>query len=120
MTNYLILGISILLAVTGQLLMKKGMMEFGAFPITQLIQNLIPMFLNPYVFFGFACFGLSSIFWLVVLSRLELSLVYPMVAVAYVLVGVASWFFFKENLTLMRWAGILVIILGVFLISRSS
>jgi len=119
MVNYLILGLSILLAVTGQLLMKKGMVIFGAFPVSQLLYKIIPMFLNPWVFFGFVFFGLSSLFWLVVISRLELSLVYPMVSVAYVLVALASYFFFKENVALVRWIGIAVIILGVFLVSRS-
>ena len=119
MSNYIILGTSILLAVTGQLLMKKGMMLFGSFPATQLLQKIIPMFLNPFVFFGFAAFGLSSIFWLVVLSRMQLSFVYPMVSVAYVLVALASLVFFKESVTLVRWLGIAVIIFGVFLISRS-
>jgi len=119
MTNYIILGISILLAVAGQLLMKKGMMVFGTFPASQLLIKIIPIFMNPYVFFGFACFGLSSIFWLVVLSRLQISLAYPMVSVAYVLVAIFSWIFFKEDLTFVRWLGIAVIIFGVFLISRS-
>ena len=119
MGNYIIVGISISLAVVGQLLMKKGMLVFGSFPATQLLSKLIPMFLNPYVFFGFAAFGLSSIFWLIVLSRLELSLVYPMVSIAYVLVAIASLIFFKENVTLIRWLGIAIIIAGVFLISRS-
>ena len=119
MTNYIILGISILLAVAGQLLMKKGMMIFGTFPASQLLFKIIPMFLNPYVFVGLACFGMSAVFWLVVLSRLELSLVYPMVSVAYILVAIFSWFFFKENVTFIRWLGILVIVMGVFLISRS-
>jgi drug/metabolite transporter (DMT)-like permease len=62
---------------------------------------------------------MSAVFWLVVLSRLELSLVYPMVSVAYILVALFSWFFFKENVNLVRWLGILVIVMGVFLISRS-
>ena len=115
MTNYILLATSILLAVTGQLLMKKGMTMFGSFPISQMLQNIIPMFLNPYVFFGFACFGLSSIFWLAVLSRFEISFVYPMVAVAYVIVALASMVLFKENVSLVRWAGIAVIILGVIL-----
>jgi multidrug transporter EmrE-like cation transporter len=117
--NYIILSISILLAVTGQLLMKKGMMAFGTFPVSKLLQNIIPMFMNPYVFFGFACFGLSSIFWLVVLSRFPISLVYPMVSIAYVLVAFASLIFFKEQVTLVRWLGIATIIAGVILISRS-
>jgi multidrug transporter EmrE-like cation transporter len=119
MTNYLIMATSILLAVAGQLLMKRGMMAFGTFPVSQLLVKVIPMFLNPWVFVGFVCFGLSSIFWLVVLSRMELSLVYPLVSVAYVLVALFSWYYFKENLSLIRWAGIALIILGVFLISRS-
>ena len=119
MVNYLLVVISVLLAVTGQLLMKKGMMMFGTFPASQLIQKLIPIFLNPYVFFGFACFGISSIFWLVVLSRLQLSLVYPMVSLAYVLVALASIIFFRESVSLIRWLGIFIIMLGVFFISRS-
>jgi undecaprenyl phosphate-alpha-L-ara4N flippase subunit ArnE len=77
------------------------------------------MFLNPWVFFGFACFGFSSIFWLVVLSRMQLSLVYPMVSIAYVLVAFASLIFFRENIAFIRWLGIAVIVFGVILISRS-
>jgi drug/metabolite transporter (DMT)-like permease len=119
MGNFIILATSILLAVTGQLMMKKGMMVVGTFSITQLHNKLIPMFLNPFVFFGFACFGLSSIFWLVVLSRFDISFVYPMVSVAYILVALFSMIVFKESVTLVRWLGILVIIAGVFLISRS-
>ena len=119
MGNYVMAIFSILLAVAGQMMMKKGMMAIGAFSLDQFIGKIIPMFTNPWVFSGFACFGLSSVFWLVVLSRLEISLVYPMVSVAYVLVGILSWYFFKENLSVMRWAGIMVILLGVFLISRS-
>lgn len=119
MGNFFILATSILLAVTGQLMMKKGMMMIGAFSLSQLHTKIIPMFLNPFVFFGFACFGLSSIFWLVVLSRFEISLVYPIVSLAYILVALASMVFFKESVTLMRWLGILVIVAGVVLISRS-
>jgi multidrug transporter EmrE-like cation transporter len=119
MVNYLIMAASILLAVSGQLLMKKGMTSFGTFPVSQLLTYVLPMFLNPWVFIGFVCFGLSSVFWLVVLSRFEISLVYPMVSVAYVLVALFSFFVFRENVSLIRWLGIVVIILGVFLISRS-
>lgn len=119
MMNYLIMVISVLLAISGQMLMKKGMMAFGTFPVSQLLVKIVPMLLNPWVFFGFACFGLSSLFWLVVLSRLPLSLVYPMVSLGYVLVAILSLIFFKENVSLIRWAGIATIIAGVILISRS-
>ena len=119
MVNYLFLGCSILLAVAGQLLMKKGMIIFGSFPANEFIQKIIPMVLNPYVFLGITCFGFSAITWLVVLSRFELSFVYPLVSVAYILVAIASYLFFHESVTLIRWLGIAVIVFGVFLISRS-
>ncbi|MFA5113158.1 MAG: EamA family transporter [Candidatus Margulisiibacteriota bacterium] len=119
MMNYLIMIVSITLAIAGQLLMKRGMIAFGTFPVSQLLVKLVPIFLNPWVFAGLACFGLSSVFWLVVLSRMPLSLVYPMVSFGYVLVALLSVFFFKEHVSLIRWTGIVVIILGVFLISRS-
>ncbi|MCU0640885.1 MAG: SMR family transporter [Candidatus Margulisbacteria bacterium] len=117
--NYLIMAISISLAIAGQMLMKRGMMAFGTFPVSQLLTKVIPMFLNPWVFVGLFCFGLSSVFWLVVLSRLPLSLVYPMVSIGYIIVALLSIVFFKETISLIRWAGIIVIVLGVFLISRS-
>ena len=119
MGNYFLLAVSITLAITGQLLMKRGMMAIGAFPVSELISKLIPMFLNPFVFLGFAAFGLSSIFWLAVLSRLDLSLVYPMVSIGYVIIALLSWAFFGEAVSALRWAGIFVICVGVILISRS-
>lgn len=115
----MLLVISISLAIAGQLLMKQGMMIFGRFPVTQLIANLLPMFFQPYVFLGFCCFCISSVFWLVVLSRIDLSFAYPMVSIAYVVVAIFSYFIFKENISLLRWIGIITICAGVFLISRS-
>jgi multidrug transporter EmrE-like cation transporter len=117
--NYFLLAVSISLAVAGQLLMKQGMMIFGKYPISQIAQKLIPMFMQPYVFFGLACFGISSIFWLAVLSRIDLSFAYPLVSIGYVVVALVSYFFFKENVSLIRWMGIATICFGVFLISRS-
>jgi drug/metabolite transporter (DMT)-like permease len=119
MVNYLILFVSVSLAIVGQLLMKHGMNQFGSFPMTQLAYKLFPMLLNPWVIAGLLSFACSSIFWLVILSRLNLSMVYPMVSLGYVIVAVASIFLFKESVTLVRWIGIIVICFGVFLISRS-
>ncbi len=119
MVNVLLLFVSISLAVAGQLLMKQGMMMFGKFPVTQLLAKMIPMIFQPYVFLGIICFGVSSIFWLVVLSRIDLSLAYPLVSIAYIVVAIFSYYVFKENVSLLRWIGIITICLGVLLISRS-
>ena len=113
------MSISISLAIVGQLMMKQGMMMFGKFPVSKLLINLLPILFQPYVFIGLICFCISSVFWLAVLSRIDLSLAYPMVSVAYVVTAIFAYFIFKENITLIRWLGILTICLGVFLVSRS-
>ena len=111
--------ISISLAIVGQLMMKQGMMMFGQFPVSKLLVNLLPIIFQPFVFIGLICFCVSSMFWLTVLSRIDLSLAYPMVSVAYIVTAIFAYFVFKENITLIRWIGILTICLGVFLVSRS-
>jgi multidrug transporter EmrE-like cation transporter len=119
MVNVILLVVSIGLAIVGQILMKQGMIMFGQFPMSQFIQNIFPMLFQPFVFFGIVAFGFSSLFWLAVISRIQLSLAYPLVSVAYVITAIYSYYFFNENLSPLRWIGIIIICIGVFIISRS-
>lgn len=84
-----------------------------------MLVKMFPMIFQPYVFLGILFFCVSSVFWLVVLSRIDLSLAYPLVSVAYVVTAIFSYYVFKEDISLIRWLGILTICLGVFLVSRS-
>ena len=121
---YVLLFASIFLAVVGQLLLKKGMWTVGIvyFHFSHLWSTFLKVFSNWYVIFGFVSFVLSAFLWLAVLSRLDVSKVYPMVAVGYILVLLASrWGIIvtQETVSPIRWIGALVICLGVYLISRS-
>ena len=64
-------------------------------------------------------FSPGHLLWIKVLSKVELSYAYPMVSLGYVLVMIFSYFLFKENITPLRIAGVLFIILGVVLVARS-
>ena len=119
MVNYLLLVISISLAIAGQILMKQGMLVIGKFPVKELLTMLIPMLLQPFVFLGISCFAVSSVFWLVVLSRIQLSYAYPLVSVGYIVVSIYSYYFLGESLSFIRWMGMITICLGVILVSRS-
>ena len=122
MSSFLLLFFAVFLASIGQILLKKGMMIVGTHSgeSTQLVRYFLKAFSNPYVFFGFCFFVVSSFVWIMVLSRLPLSLAYPCVALGYVIVAVASKLVFNEYISLVRWAGIAVICFGVFLISRTG
>ena len=122
MQTVILVLVPVLIGVVGQLLLKKGMSVVGQFDFAdagQIIPQFYRAFTNPYVFAGFVFYFLSSLFWMIVLSRVELSVAYPMLSLGYVFVLVASFFLFSEAVSPVRWLGVLVILLGVTLISRS-
>ncbi|MBI4299748.1 MAG: hypothetical protein HY677_01330 [Chloroflexi bacterium] len=111
----LILG-SVLLGVLGQLSLKSGVsnVEPGS-PGSFLIRALT----TPMVLVGLAIYALSSLLWLLILSKVTLSYAYPMLSLGYVLVVVASATFFREQVSPARWLALLVICGGVALLARS-
>jgi drug/metabolite transporter (DMT)-like permease len=113
--------ISILGGAAGQVMLKKGMALIG--PLTLDIHTLGNTFLhlatNPFVLLGLFTYALSTVFWLAALSRVDLSYAYPFASLSYVGMLIASWLIFKEDISLLRLAGCLVVGMGVFLISRS-
>jgi drug/metabolite transporter (DMT)-like permease len=113
--------ISVLGGAVGQVMLKKGMMGMGPLTLTldRLGGILWRMITNPYVFFGLGIYLLSTVFWLVALSRVDLSYAYAFASLSYVIMLTASWFLFHENITPLRLLGTLIIAIGVFLVSRS-
>lgn len=121
MRNILLILCSVSLAVFGQFFLKKGMLDIGKIPFNfgTPIFLLVRVFSNFKLFLGFTLFALSSIIWLVVLSRVELSFAYPMVSMGYILTILISWKFLGETISPLRWIAVIVICAGVLLLSRS-
>ena len=115
--------VAVLLGVVGQLLLKMGITQVGTLAfgsdLAGLIQLGLRVFCNLKVLGGFAVYGLSSLFWIVVLSKVDLSLAYPMLALNYVLVPLTAWLFLGEQVPTLRWLGAGVVIIGVVIISRT-
>lgn len=121
MKNILLILFSVSLAVFGQVFLKKGMLDIGEIPLNfgTPFFLLARVFSSFKLFFGFSLFALSSVTWLVVLSRVDLSFAYPMVSMGYILTIFISWKFLGETISPMRWIAVVVICTGVFLLSRS-
>ncbi|QGG49348.1 EamA family transporter [Heliorestis convoluta] len=118
-----IILLSIFMGAGGQVLFKLGANKL-AFPEgaplgTMAVQGFLQIVKNPLILGGFLLFGMSSLLWIVAISKVELSLAYPMVSLGYVLVLFLSWALLGETITLIRISGVLVICLGVFLIAQS-
>ncbi|MEK6645781.1 MAG: EamA family transporter [Candidatus Firestonebacteria bacterium] len=121
MKNLIMIFFSVLLGISGQLCLKQGMLQVGRFNSdpSQAIPLLIKAFQTPLVFLGFLSYAISSLAWLIVLSRVELSFAYPLVSIGYVIVVLLSSILFNEHVTFTRLAGTFVIAIGVYLISIS-
>lgn len=121
MKQIILLLITVSLNVAGQYFMKRGMMSVGEIggSLTHMMNSLGSAFFNPFVLGGVGAYGLSSICWLILLSRVELSYAYPALSLGYVLITVISALMLGEQVNTMRWAGVVIICAGVILVSRS-
>ncbi len=117
MNVIIIILIGIFFASAGQILWKMGMSGIG--PLTSLsMTSAFVVALNPWVFGGIICYGLSTIFWLIALSQADLSFVYPFIALTFVIIFIASYFIFHENMSFQRILGASVIITGIIILVR--
>jgi multidrug transporter EmrE-like cation transporter len=121
MTRYIpLIMVGVLLNAAAQLLLKAGMNRIGHFDFTP--GNIWPIgwriATNLPIVAGLSCYVISVGVWMLALSRVEVSFAYPLLSVGYIVNAIAAWYLFGEALTPMRMAGILVIMFGVFLISR--
>ena len=116
-----LLLIGIALSVTGELLLKFGMNRFGVLHLqpATLLPTLVRVFTQPMIILGFLFVFGASIFWLAVISRVHLSFADPMLALGYVVTAFLARLLFQEAISPARWAGILVICVGVVLVSRT-
>jgi len=121
MNPLLYVFISLSLVATSQFLFKKGVMELDFKENTRreiLLKWMFVFFRKP-ILAGLFLNALAAVFWLLALSDLELSYVFPFLAINYVLVPVGAAILYKEKLTRTRIIGIIIIILGVLVIARS-
>ncbi len=113
--------ISVLLGAVGQVMLKVGLNTMGALTLNlgSLGNTLWRLGTNPFVFFGLVVYVTGTLFWLAGLSRVDLSYAYPFASLSYVVMLVAAWLLFRENISLLRIMGTLVVVVGVLIISRS-
>lgn len=111
----------VLLNACAQLLLKAGVRQIGHFDFS--LSNALPvgwsLATNLPIIGGLSCYVISVVVWILALSRVEVSLAYPMLSIGYIVNAVLAWQLFGEALTLHRVAGIAVIIVGVVLVARS-
>lgn len=119
MITYTLAIISILLGSVAQYLLKIGATGLSAKDAAGPAALLREAVSSPHMLGGITCYGASLIFWLMVLSRMELSRAYPLVSLGYIFTLLIGAYALDEHIPPLRIIGVALIIAGVILIVKS-
>jgi multidrug transporter EmrE-like cation transporter len=111
----------VLLNAAAQLLLKAGTNAVGHFEFSSA--NILPIgwkiATQPGIIAGLGCYVVSVVVWILALSRVEVSIAYPMLSIGYVVNAAAAYLLFGEAVGVQRLVGIGIIVLGVYVVARS-
>ncbi len=112
---------AVIISGTGELLLKYGMNQVGEISLhpDTIATSLLRTFTTPFVLLGFVFIFGGSIVWLAIISKVQLSYAYPMLSLGYIFVVGVSWLVLNEQFPPTRLVGVLVIVLGVIIVSRT-
>ena len=119
---FLLLLCGVVLNAIAQVLLKAGTNATGVLGGTGAgwAATAGAMATQPYFWLGTACYGVSVIVWILGLSRVPVSIAYPILSIGYVINAMAAWALFGEQVGVLRWTGIAFILIGVWLVARSA
>ncbi|MFA6972201.1 MAG: SMR family transporter [Gallionella sp.] len=111
----------VMLNAAAQILMKTGTNSVGYFDFS--VANIVPigwkLATEPHIIGAMCCYVLGVVIWILALSRVQVSIAYPLLSLGYVVNAVAAWYLFNESFNPAKVIGMGVIILGVVIISRA-
>ena len=111
-----LLLISILASVSGQFFLKAGALKLGKVNAGNLSSHILGMLTTPDLLIGLSCYGLGAIAYILLLTRVKLSIAGPAVALVYVFSVLVGCFIFREPVPLTRLVGLGLIMCGVVLV----
>jgi drug/metabolite transporter (DMT)-like permease len=118
--NTLILILSsVSLSAVAQILFKFGVESVKRTQNQTGVVNLAWALISPGVIGGLVLYGVGTILWLGVLSRVDVSQAYPFVGVGFVLTAILGAWIFGDVLTAQRCIGMLIVVVGIYFVSRS-
>ena len=114
--------VSVAFSIAGQLTLRSAMGRVGFIGRAEVSTPLTTasrVAKEPLLWIGLFLFGISAIFWLVVLSRVPLSVAYPFVGLSYILIVAFSRFILDEGVPLLRWVGVIIVATGIVIVGLS-
>jgi multidrug transporter EmrE-like cation transporter len=111
----------VLLNAVAQLALKASVSDTGIInlDVQSLLTSAGSLASNLWLWLGLLCYAVSVVVWILALSRVDVSIAYPMLSIGYIVNAVAAWQLFGEPMSLGKVVGIGIIIVGVYVLARS-
>jgi drug/metabolite transporter (DMT)-like permease len=114
--EFSLLVMSILASVGGQVFLKVGALKLGRVNIGNTISHILSIMTIPELVIGLTCYGLGAFAYILLLTRVKLSIAGPSVSLVYVFSVLLGYFLFRETIPLTRLVGLSLIVGGVILV----
>ncbi|MFM7423831.1 MAG: EamA family transporter [Elainella sp.] len=114
--EFALLLISILTSVAGQFLLKSGALRLGKVNAENAVSLILNIITVPHLLAGLASYALGAVAYILLLTRVNLSIAGPAIALSYVFSVLLGYFAFREPIPLERVAGLGLIVCGVLLV----
>ena len=112
-----LLLLAVLISSCGQLFLKLGATQLGEVTSDNAISHVLSIATTPSLVAGLLTYGMGAIFYILLLTRVNLSVAAPSVSLIYVASVLIGYFYFKEAITPARLFGMSFIVLGVVLVA---
>lgn len=111
----------VMLNAVAQLALKASVKEMGAIGLnfSSSATAFLRLAFEPFLWVGLFCYGISVIVWILALSRVDVSIAYPMLSMGYVVNAFFAWQLFGEAMNPTRLVGMGIVLLGVYVLARS-
>ncbi len=108
--------VTVLTGSVGQFFLKKGADKLGAVSGSNFVSHILGIAMIPELLFGLACYAGGAVLYILILTRVPLSVLAPSVAFQYVIAVMVGKYAFGDEVPGYRWFGLGMIICGVMLV----
>lgn len=108
---------SILASVSGQFFLKAGALKLGKVTAGNVAGHLLGILTTPELLAGLTCYALGAVTYILLLTRVKLSIASPAIALSYVFAVLIGYFLFREPVPMSRAIGLGLIMTGVVLVT---
>ncbi|MBH8553109.1 EamA family transporter [Nostocaceae cyanobacterium CENA357] len=114
--EFSLLLISILISVAGQFFLKMGAIKLGKVHVGNAVNHILSIITTPELLIGLTCYAIGAVVYILLLTRVNLSVAAPSVSISYIFSVLLGYLIFKESIPHIRLVGLTLIVLGVILV----